>query len=374
MRKFIQKILREPVKRWADKYSSRPDKEKIHKALFDLNKKIKDEPGTRGPMLNFAVNIDRFIILSDQHKGARNGADDFAIAERNYLAALDYYYNNNFNYISLGDCEELWENRLVSVKKHNTATFEKEKLFLQKKRFIKVFGNHDLDWDNNPLAPFELQKIYGEKIKVYEGVILKTMVQETPLEIFLTHGHQGDAVSDGNWFSKWFVANVWAPMQAYLAISPNTPAYEDHLKTDHNRFMYEWVSQQENMLLITGHTHQPVFESLTLLERLYRKLSLAREQKDEATIKELQAEIVRRKLEGQTIPDFTAYKPNYFNSGCCCFDDGDITGIEIDNGTMSLIKWEYNKNNEPCRILLEQIALTELMTKKVNIISPAVKV
>ena len=34
---------------------------------------------------------DRFIIFSDQHKGARNGADDFMACEGTYAAALDYY-------------------------------------------------------------------------------------------------------------------------------------------------------------------------------------------------------------------------------------------------------------------------------------------
>ncbi|MDF2432835.1 MAG: hypothetical protein JWP44_2466, partial [Mucilaginibacter sp.] len=49
------------------------------------------------------VRKDRFIVLSDQHKGARDGADIFALAEKNYLAALEYYNNNNFFYINLGD-------------------------------------------------------------------------------------------------------------------------------------------------------------------------------------------------------------------------------------------------------------------------------
>jgi hypothetical protein len=32
--------------------------------------------------------------------------------------------------------------------------------------------------------------------------------------------------------------------------------------------------------------------------------------------------------------------PLYFNSGCCCFVDGDITGIEIGDGDIRLIKWK----------------------------------
>ena len=35
-------------------------------------------------------------------------------------------------------------------------------------------------------------------------------IANCPLTIFLTHGHQGDASSDGNWFSKFFVARMGA--------------------------------------------------------------------------------------------------------------------------------------------------------------------
>jgi predicted phosphodiesterase len=363
MKKFLQKILREPVKRIADKYASRPDKERVHAELTDLYIKIHDT-GKRGSIITFNSGQQKFIILSDQHKGAKNGADDFAIAEKSYLKALEYYNDNNYFYIALGDCEELWENTLAAVKKNNVPSFEKEKLFLKRKAFYKIFGNHDLDWDNSPFASIELEKIYGEKVSICEGVVLKTTIKDQLLEIFLTHGHQGDAVSDGNWFSKWFIAKVWGPLQAYLAINPNTPAFEDHLKTDHNRFMYEWIAPKTNMLLITGHTHQPVFESLTHIERLYQRLGIAKETKDNTTIETIEQEIHRKKLEGQTIPDFTAYKSNYFNSGCCCFDDGDITGIEIADGFIRLIKWEYENDSVPVRIVLEETALENLLTQQ----------
>jgi hypothetical protein len=60
-------------------------------------------------------------------------------------------------------------------------------------------------------------------------------------------------------------------------------------------------------------------------------------------------------------PDFTSYKPNYFNSGCCCFDDGDITGIEITGEKIRLIKWEYNEKNVPGRIVLEETDFEALL-------------
>src|SRR6201996_8258931 len=262
MRKFLQRLLTKPVVDLANKWSSRPDKKRVDKALTELYESINAEPGKLGLVIPFDTAKDKFIILSDQHKGARDGADIFAMAEKNYLAALTYYHKNNFFYINLGDSEELWENLFITVKRHNKATFQVEKKFLAKKKFIKIFGNHDLYWDNDPLAAISLKKIYGQEVTIYEGVILKTTVNNKPLEIYMTHGHQGDLQSDGNWFSKWFVSDIWGPVQSYLHINPNTPANNDELKTAHNQMMYEWSSKRKHTLLITGHTHQPVFKSL----------------------------------------------------------------------------------------------------------------
>jgi hypothetical protein len=52
-------------------------------------------------------------------------------------------------------------------------------------------------------------------------------------------------------------------------------------------------------------------------------------------------------------------KPTYFNSGCCCYSDGDITGIEIADGSIRLIKWK-TKNDRSQRQVLEEVALEKL--------------
>ncbi|GEO10964.1 metallophosphoesterase [Segetibacter aerophilus] len=364
MRKFLQELLVKPINRLADYYSSRPDKERVHKALTDLYASITSD-NKKGLLLNFNAETDRFIIFSDMHKGTKNGADDFNFSEKNYLQALEYYEKNKFTYIQLGDAEELWENKLAAVKKANADSFDKERFFLQRNAFIKVFGNHDLFWDNSPFSSSELEDIYAQKVTIYEGVVLRTTDSSNSLDIFLTHGHQGDELSDGNWFTKWFIANLWAPLQSYLLINPNTPAYYNYLKTAHNKLMYEWVAPQQNILLVTGHTHQPVFQSLTQLERLYRRLESAKESKDEAAVKDIENEIQIKHQKGQILPDFSGYKPSYFNSGCCCYNDGDITGLEIEAGQISLIKWEYNEDTQmPGRILLETVALSKLISSE----------
>ncbi len=370
MRRLLRIILLRPVLWVAAKFSSRPNRLRIFDALSKLLVHIREHPGKKGLVIPFEQLAGKFIIFSDQHKGRRNGADDFTQAEPNYLAALEHYAAEDFCFINLGDSEELWENTFWQVKKKNKATFEAEKKFIANGKYVKIAGNHDLYWNTSPLAAFDLKMIYGEKVEVYDGVVLKSLVQsqesgdntqDSELTIFLTHGHQGDAQSDGNWFSKFFVGWIWAPLQALLRINPNTPAYDAEKKTLHNSIMYEWSHAQKKLLLITGHTHQPVFASLTHIERLYKQFQFAGKQNDEQQLQLLLDEIKKREKEFTAVAlDYMSMKPSYFNSGCCCFSDGDITGIEIADGCIRLIKWTLVEG-KPERQLLEEMELGRLV-------------
>ncbi|MEB0263312.1 metallophosphoesterase, partial [Mucilaginibacter sp. 10I4] len=91
MRRFLQKLLYKPVSQLADRFSSRPNKTRVNKALNSLYKSITTQPGKKGLVIPFNAHNNKFIILSDQHKGARDGADIFAKSAKNYLAALDHY-------------------------------------------------------------------------------------------------------------------------------------------------------------------------------------------------------------------------------------------------------------------------------------------
>jgi predicted phosphodiesterase len=353
MRKFLQRILNGPLIRLSDKYGSRPDQARVHKALSTLYSSISMDPGKRGIAMQLNEQ-SKFIIFSDQHKGVRNYADDFALSESNYLFALRHYNEHNFTYCNLGDSEELWKNHVFGVLKQNKATFEAEKLFLQRNAFIKVFGNHDLYWDNDPLASLTLERVYAQKLKVYEGIILKLKIKGNSFSIFLTHGHQGDLQSDGNWFSKWFVSNIWGPIQGYLRINPNTPAYDNQLKSEHNSIMYEWTAKQKDLALITGHTHQPVFNSLTHLERMFIRLDQARKTNNQSEINQINEEFKAGKISGESSARLTYSKNTYFNTGCCCFSDGDLTGIELEDGKIRLIKWKGDNKGHASRIVLEE--------------------
>jgi len=361
MRRLLIKILARPVTWLANRFGSRPNLQRVHEALTALYKESQENPGKKTVSIEATFSDAKFIIFSDQHKGAKNGSDDFMVCESTYKGALKYYLEQGFHFISLGDEEELWENTLWPVREKNKATIELQKQFLQQQRYTKVYGNHDIFWHNDPFAGMHLKSMYDAEVKVYEAVLLTLKNAGETLPIFLTHGHQGDGQSDGNWFSAWFVGRVWVPLQTFLRLNPNMPSTSDEMKTVHNLFMYQWSEKENNPVLVTGHTHQPVFASLTHLERLYKSLDAAKRNKDEEAAGKLNKAIRYKQNEFDfVVGNYTKMKPYYFNSGCCCFADGDITGIEIAEGKIRLIKWEKD-TTASVRVILEEMPLIALL-------------
>jgi len=55
-------------------------------------------------------------------------------------------------------------------------------------------------------------------------------------------------------------------------------------------------------------------------------------------------------------------KPTYFNTGCCCYNDGNLTGIEIADNKIRLVKWEMNGDISK-RIVAEEMSIAELISK-----------
>jgi hypothetical protein len=314
----------------ANALSAKPEREAVFKSLTKLYNSSKKNSKR---VCSIALDVhDKFIIFSDQHKGNRDRADDFAGNEFNYLTALEYYQQQQFNFINLGDSEELWKYTTSEVMPMNEKTFAAEAAF-QPNKYFKTFGNHDLIWKNQLDVESCFKNYFTLPLPVYEGIILKTSIGNQPLTVFCTHGHQGDKMSDNNAFSTWIVAHVWTPLQRYLRINVNTPSKSFALANKHNQLMHQWSSNRKNMILITGHTHSPVFAS--------GKYSTHPANKIESDANE--------KL-----------RPSYFNTGCCCFSDGDITGIEIEGGYIRLIKW-HRENDRSSRTVLEEKKLSELL-------------
>lgn len=338
MKKFLQRLLRPLLTRLASNASA-PDKKEVFRSLSKLLRNLKERPGKRGVALEVDFSTDKFIIFSDHHKGNKDHGDDFAGNEKNYLAALDYYYSNQFHYINLGDSEELWKYKPEEVISKNVTSLQSEARFHDRRKYFKTFGNHDLTWKDKMEVNKWFKNIFDLPLPVWEGILLHTKISKKPLSFFFTHGHQGDKLSDNNSLSTWLVSHIWRPFQRYLEININTPAKDFALRDRHNIMMYEWSSRKKDLLLITGHTHKPVFAAGLYSDH------------PNNTINE-------NKIENSAAK--TRLRPTYFNSGCCCYNDGDITGIEISDGKMSLIKWHWD-NNKSIRSVLEEVELERLI-------------
>lgn len=315
----------------ANYLSASPKKEQVFNSLSSLYRSSKMNKAGNVMVIDSDLQKDKFIIFSDQHKGNRSWADDFGICEKNYVAALNHYNNNKFTFINLGDSEELWKFKIQDIISENKKPFEAEAAF-QPGRYYKTFGNHDLLWKNKLDVELNLGKIFQMPLPVYEGIVVRD--NNLKVDIFLTHGHQGDMLSDNNWLSTWIVAHMWMPLQRYLRINVNSPSSDFTLRNKHNRMMYEWSSIRKHLILITGHTHQPIFASGKYFKHPSNNIPTG-------------------SVTNQLIP-------TYFNTGCCCYNDGDITGIEINDGKIRLVKW-FNEEIESEKMILEEIALTTLI-------------
>jgi hypothetical protein len=357
MRKILQKLLKKPVGWLAIKLSSSPRKKQVFESLSGLLKCLREGKSGHPPAVHFELNSGKFIILSDQHKGAKDLADDFRNTESNFMKTLQHYYEQGFTFINLGDCEELWEATPSKVIEKNRVTLLEEARFLASGRYHRIYGNHDLEWNYEIQRTLFLKPIFGSKLAVNQGYCLSQHIKKKHSPFSLPMVTKGDQRSDGNAFSKWFVAAIWTPIQRLLEIQVDRISDSFELVDKHNILMYEWSVTQNNLLFISGHTHKPVFASLDHMDRLVKQLELAKAENNTELIQSITSEMEKRKLEyaGKQILK-TMAKPSYFNSGCCCYPDGDLTGIEIADGFIRLVKWKTGKEKST-RVILEESPL-----------------
>ncbi len=264
----------------------------------------------------------KFILFSDCHRGDNSFADDFANNRNIYYHALKHYYVEGFNYAELGDGDELWENiSFSSILNAHKNVYELMQLFHKKNRLHMIWGNHDMVYRNPDTVKKNLSTYFDPKvgedvelfgdIKYHEAIVLKH--KDTNQEIFLTHGHQADWWNYNFWkWSRFLVRILWKPLNVMGIADPTSPAknYKELIKVE--RRTKKWITDNNNLMTIVGHTHRPRFPE----------------------------------------PGDIAF----FNDGSCVHPRS-ITGIEIENGAISLIKWQIATKEDGTlqivRVLLE---------------------
>lgn len=246
----------------------------------------------------------KFILFSDCHRGDNSFADDFANNRNIYFHALNHYYDNGFGYCELGDGDELWENTsFSSIFRAHKNVYQLMVKFHEEERLHLIWGNHDMVYKNPKYVEKHLSSYFDPKTGknhdlfkdlVYsEGVVLKH--EKTGKEIFLTHGHQADWWNYLFWkWSRFLVRILWKPLNVMGIADPTSPAknYKELIKVE--KRIKEWITDNENLMTIVGHTHRPRFPK--------------------------------------------AGDIAFFNDGSCVHPRS-ITGIEIEDNQISLIKW-----------------------------------
>lgn len=288
--------------------------------MFSSKKRL-DRAYKNAKILDFD-NSSKFILFSDCHRGDNSFADDFANNRNIYFHALKHYFLEGFQYIEIGDGDELWENlSFESILFAHKNVYLLMKQFYDLNKLHMIWGNHDMVYRDPKYVARHLTTYFDPKtgkdeelfrgIEYHEAIILKHC--ETNQEIFLTHGHQADWWNYLFWrWSRFMVRVLWKPLNVMGIADPTSPAknYKELIKVE--RRTKKWISENNNLLTIIGHTHRPRFPE----------------------------------------PGDIAF----FNDGSCVHPRS-ITGIEIDKGNISLIKWQIATKEDGTlqivRVLLE---------------------
>ncbi len=277
------------------------------------------------------INADsRIIIFSDCHRGHGDRSDDFFHNQYVYINALRHYMDRGFTYIELGDGDELWENanfRLISERYRIIYQMFDE--LHKDKRFRFIWGNHNRRWKNGLVFKKQFGRVIDEKsglevklleeLEAEEAIVLR-MNNDSSKEILLIHGHQGEILNDTLWwFGRFFIRIFWRFIQMRFGVSdPTSPAKNFRIRRKIDRRFID-VAENQKKGVIIGHTHFPVF------------------------------------------PDYGEVP--YFNDGSCVHPRC-ITGIEIEDEKILLVKWFYSQDSEGFLKLKKEVISKSIKIEK----------
>lgn len=281
----------------------------------------------------------KIVIFSDLHMGNGRSLDDFRPNAHLFEHALqEYYIQNGFQLILNGDVEELHRYSLQEIRSawsHIYALFD---LLHREKRLYKIYGNHDS----------KLFALPGEDLRY--PLLASLKLDYHGHKLFFFHGHQA------SFFYEKFNELMGLLLRVFakpLRIRNYSVAHNKEKAFTIEKRSYEF-SRRLGIISILGHTHRPLFESMSKLDALnYRIESLLRRHEKSSednrsrleeeirTVKEEIERYINIKGEEQTISNLYSSHtviPSVFNSGCVIGKRG-MTAIEISEGKMYLVHW-----------------------------------
>ncbi|MFP4442466.1 MAG: metallophosphoesterase [Spirochaetia bacterium] len=292
--------------------------------------------------VNFKLNrSSRYIILSDLHLGNGGRTDDFRENGEMVIRILkEYYFDRDYTLILNGDIEELQKFTLASIRKRWADFYELLDLYRNSERLVRIVGNHDLTLLTKPKEDLEARQA------------LKLSYKDNSLFIF--HGHQTSPsyIKYHRWigFVLRYLANP-------LRIRNYSVSHDSLKKFKTEERAYNFAAARK-ILAVIGHTHRPLFESLSKedtirfkIEKYCRKYPEASEKnrtKIENLINRYKQElhiIARSKPERElknSLYNSTLLVPCVFNSGCGIGKSG-FTALEVKKETIGLVHW-FDRN------------------------------
>lgn len=317
---------------------------------------------------------EKYFIISDLHLGDGRGADNFRENEEALETALENYQEDGYKLILLGDIEEFWQFEMASiVDRYENSIYKKIQAFGDE-NIYRVFGNHDMEW--RALPDPAKNKPTGDEIAV-EAIKMKNI--QGNVRILLVHGHQGSSESDRHYWSSRFLVRLFRlvePIMRKLGFFSPPPFSLSKIKKDYEQILYSWA-KRSNVILICGHSHRAIFAAKSYPERLKEKiLEIKAEMEtyldDEVLIKKnrveidkLRKRIKKEKNKGRYIDSTESEgepSPCYFNTGCALYRTG-ITGIEIADDTIKLVKWHSDPKKRPRFEIYEEGNLSAYSTR-----------
>ncbi len=287
---------------------------------------------------------DKIVIFSDLHMGDGGKNDDFKQSADLFKTSLKkYYLKKKYKLVLNGDVEELQRFDWDKIVKRWQEIYDIFDEFQQAGNFYKIIGNHDIG--------LHAEGFPDQKYPILDALTLKYKDNN----IFLFHGHQASKkYSEHNalvGYSLRYLANP-------LGIKNFTVSHNSRKQYKIEKNAYQFASQNK-IVSVIGHTHRPLFESLSKFERIRARVEqLCREYSsmDNETGKPLKKLIRLYKKELEKIHENNSSEelkkgqiynsliniPCLFNSGCVIGKRG-MTCLEISNGEINLVHW-FDKN------------------------------
>ena len=261
------------------------------------------------------VNLNsKLVFISDIHRGDGGSADSLIGNKNIYLAALRYYYKEEYTLVEVGDGDELWKNKnCIDIAYNYRDVFSIYNKFNNNDRLYMIYGNHDKMKKNKEFKNIHERKFkklgesFGEEflnlinnLEFYNGIVLK--FKPSNKKGIVVHGHQLDFMNDElSKFTRFLVRYLWRFLEGVAGFkAPNSPAnnYKKGNKIDEK---LDEFAKENKILLIAGHTHRARFPKVN---------------------------------EGI-----------YFNDGSCVLPSS-ITSLEINKGLIALVKWSIEVSKE----------------------------